>query len=241
MKSTFIQDLAEYTIDLRGESWTQGSRIMGSLKLKPKAELDLSTIGVYLAHVNSKKFKAKDNKAFKIIQEKICEEDNTRFQFQLPKDCPITETTGGLYIVCGQKDKFFDGGHIELKVTPHKIIKELIQIFEFQYRFTFKALKNKAGFLETIVKMPDAKKYTSVQQLKLQMKMQEDTLSLKFLFKLKKIDFSSSSLGAIDEQLEIVKELTPEDYQIYGDAINQEGICKHIDEVLDKAKLKSFL
>lgn len=241
MKGTFIQSGIQYTLDVKGESWKQGERIMGSLNIESQESLDLSNTGVFLAYVNSKKFKAKDDKAFKILDEVLCEENSTRFQFQLSKNCPITESLGSLYVLCGPKDQFYEGGHLELQVTPHKIITEFMQILEFQYRFKFKPLKNKKDYIEGTIVVPDSKKYTSVQQFKLHMKMTNEILQLKFQFKLKKVDFSSRAMGTTNENLEVTREISPDDYLIYGDSINQDGICKHMDEVLEQIKVKSII
>lgn len=252
MKGTFFQKPLEYTIDIRGESWTQGSRLMGSLNVKNHndEDVDLSTIGVFLAHVDSKKFKAKNEKAFSIREDSLFDSGTTlskdevktcRFQFQLPKDCPITEKSGSLYLVCANKSNLFNGGHLELNITPFKLIMDFIQVLEFQHRFKIKSLKNKKDSIEATIAVPTTKDLTSVQKLKILLRMNGEDLETVFQFKLKKAVYGEGGVSTEDVDLNIERVLTKADYEIFGDAFNQEGVSNIVNEIMGKVKVKSFV
>ncbi len=69
MKGTFFNKPLEYKIDIKGESWGQGSKVAGTLSISNHGtdEIDLSQIGCHLCFTNIKKLKAKDVKAFQLI------------------------------------------------------------------------------------------------------------------------------------------------------------------------------
>ena len=251
MKGTFNHSPLEYSLNIRGESWKQGERLRGSLKVKNTSseELNLSNYGVTLAFGDIKKLHSKKDKAFTNSAEVLFEdlllapnsEENLSFQFQLDKDCPITEKASSLYVLCGEPEKPFEGGLLQLAIAPYTVISNFTHVLETIYRCKIKSLKNKKGQIEAKVQVPDSKSYAAVQALSLLMRLTGDQLELSYTFKLKVTNFEHGIMGTKDEVREIKSVLSPDQYQIYGDSPNQEGIGKAIDEVLEQIKTKSFL
>lgn len=244
MKGTFFAKPLEYKLHVEGESWTQGSSVKGTLSVENHSSdsVDLSKIGCHLCYCNSKKLKARDIKAISCTESVLIAEGSREleFDFKLTDDCKITENTGSYYIICGDLENPFDGGMLELNVTPAVTIVSFVEVFEQFFRFKFKKYKSKKEYIDAQVVAPSSKEWSRIQKLNLQMKMDGKNLEIKFIFSLKNVAFESSNATTKDAALEICKVLSERDYSIYG-STNQDGICKVINEVLDQVKLKPFV
>ena len=241
MKGIFFSKPLEYNLDIDGEVWTQGSYIKGSLMVSNHSNLaiSLNNIGCHLCYSSSKKFKSKDPKSINLIESTLLQEGKTKldFEFKLKNNCPITESTGTLIIICGDISKPFEGGFLELNIKPMNPIIYLTETFEMFYRFKVKPFKNKKDFIEAPIKAPDSKEWASIQKMALQFKMVTDELEIKFIVTLKRLSFDDSPHKTKDEKKEIIKILTKKEYELYGSA-NQEGIKKILDEVMSEIKIK---
>lgn len=251
MKGTFFQKPLEYKLNIDGESWTQGSQINATLSIANHSseKIDLSSIGAHLCLATTKKLKAKDDSAFTFIESALMtdkeleanSEVELSFSFNLASDCSITENTLSLYILCGSKESPFDGGMLQLKVVPTPSIISFIEVFENFYKFKFKPLKNKKEYVEAKVTPPDSNDWRSILSMALKMKMTESDLELIYSFKLKKMSYEDSIMGTKDSKLDIKVLLTKKEYSGFGDVVNQDGIMKSINEVLEQVKLKAIL
>ena len=136
MKGTFFQKPLELLLHVDGESWKQGDTITGNLNVKNhnSESVSLKDFGVTLVFGASKKIKAKDPNAFEFQGEKLFEgsaevaggsETELAFSFILEKNAPISEKSQGLFMLCGYKDKPFEGGMLELNVLPIETITNL--------------------------------------------------------------------------------------------------------------------
>lgn len=241
MKATFFAKPLEYNLTIDGEAWTQGSKITGKLTLTNHGSeaLENKNIGCHLCLCSSKKFKAQDPKSITVIESLMLAPNQSElsFEFQLANDCPITDITGSLYILCGDMTKPFEGGFLELKITPMAPIMYFVQAFELFYRFQIKAFKNKKGFLEAALNAPDAKEWTRIQKMSMQLRMNEKDLEVKFSIAIKSLSFEAGPSKTKDEKKEITKVLTPKQYELYGSA-NQDEIKKVLEEVISEIKLK---
>jgi hypothetical protein len=251
MKGTFFQKPLEYKIDINGDSWAQGDSIQGSLIVQNHSndEIDLASTGCHLCSISHKKLKTKDKSALNMLNQKVFEntkisalsQTNFDFNFQLAPDSSITDTTEGLYLICGQLETPFDGGILQLKITPIKIISDFVEIFENFFKFKFKALKNKKPFIEAKITPPDSKEWTAIQTMSLKMRMIESKLALDFNFKVKKMAYDLDVVLTKDKQIIINKLLEKNQYSQYGTSPNQEGIKQAIQETLDQVKLKPLM
>lgn len=160
----------------------------------------------------------------------------------MAQDCFITDKKSSLYLLCGHKESAQIVGNLQLEIKPVKIISDYLQIFTDMFRFKVKGYKNKKNTIEIEMTKPDMKEFTSIQQLKLLMKLNQQNIEIKYCFKLKKMSFDKSNpLKAEDVTLELPQTLTPANYKIYGEALNQAGITKCIDEILAQVRVKSFV
>lgn len=243
MKGTFFAKPLEYNLNIDGESWTQGSSIVGTLSVTSHGEVtDLSRVGVHLCYCTSKKLKAKDPSGITLIESFLLTQDcnDLAFEFKLDEACAISESSGGHYILCGDLNRPFDGGMLELSVGPAKTISSFVEVFEQFFRFKLKKYKSKKGFIEAGVTPPSSSDWSRIQKMVLQLRIVEKSLEVKFLFSLKNATFQSATDKTSDEKLEIIKVLTEREYSLYG-STNQDGIRKVIEEVLEQVKLKPIL
>lgn len=241
MKAIFFSKPLELNLTIDGESWVQGANVEGTLIVSnhSNSTTNLSQIGCHLCYCSSRKFRAKDPKSVTVIESTMLGKDQSEliFNFKLQNDCPITENSGSLYILCGDISSPFEGGFLELKVSPMAPIVYFVDHFELFYRFKVKAFKNKKGFIEAAVHAPDSKEWASIQKMTLQMKMINDELEAKFQVTLKRLSFDCGPQKTKDEKKEITKTLTKKQYDLYGSA-NQDGIKKVIDELISEVKVK---
>lgn len=246
MRGTFFQKPLEMTLDIKGESWKQGDKVEGVLSLKTHADsTQLSeNFGLTLALGDIKKFQKKDPKALKSIEfipvsEKTVEtsgEIQTPFTFELTEDCAITEKASSLYILCGEKERPFEGGHLQLKIGPRPEFMEVLNIFQTFLRFHLKGMKNKKGFVEAKLIPPNSQELGMLKELLLGMKKEGENLKLDFQMKIEKMNYANGDAKLSKEKLSKSIELTPKQYLIYGNAPNQEGIQSAVHSVLEEVK-----
>lgn len=237
MKGTFFQKPLEYGLEIQGESWKQGDKVSGTLSVKDHGGGDLSKVGVSLAMVDMKKFKAKDPKGVQILTHIPNNgTESLDWEFQLAADSPITEKANSLYILCGDQEKPFEGGHLQLQVDPVATLSNFLEIFENFFRFKVKGLKNKKGWVEAKMASPGSRELGAVEQLLLHMKMNGEDLELKYQFKVKKLAYAETGVEAKSVKMDFEQVLGPKQYKMFGDAPNQDGMMKAISEIIDQIK-----
>jgi len=252
MKGIFICGQLELELHVDGEEWLQGTRVKGQLKVRNREDQKktITSFKVELAQGNKKKIKEKSISAFSML-EKVSFSDTSvvesqdenilPFFFDLESNCPVTEKSAGLYLLCGEGENPYLGGMLELNITPHQVIKNYFHVLENLFRFKVKSYKTKKGALEATVTVPNGKDFSSVQSLKMLLKMNDKNLEIQFLTKVKKMSFDGGVMSTKDSIVDIEQVLTPEDYYIYGESINQEGISKFIESYLEQVKLKPLI
>lgn len=247
MKGTLFQKPLELTLNIDGETWKQGEEIIGTLTVKNHGNdnVDLSMTGVTLAIGDGKKIKAKHEKAFVIQDQALFGEDiqlasNEQkvldCSFKLSKDSAITQKADGPYIVFGDSSNLLEGELLQLQVMPIASITNFLEVFGNFFRFKTKTLKNKKGYIEAKMEAPGSKEYGAIEQLMLLMKMDGENLELKYTFKVQKLAYQTAGVEAKSEKVELNQTLTPRQYKIYGDAPNQDGMMKAIEEILREVK-----
>jgi len=244
MKGTFFQKPLELILNVEGESWRQGDTISGNLVVKNHGAetFPLKDFGINLSFGSAKKkiFSSLEEHLFKANAEiESGSEAELPFKLNLEKNSPISEKSQGLYVFCGSKED--QSNMLELNVTPCGAIGDLLRVFENLLRFKVKSLKNKKDSIEAIMVVPPSKDFSSVQQLKVLVKMDEDNLDVNFNFKLKEISFEGGVVSTKDKTLKVKKLLTPKDYLIYGDAFNQEKVLNLLQEVIEEVRVKPII
>ncbi|MCO4793751.1 MAG: hypothetical protein KC493_08570 [Bacteriovoracaceae bacterium] len=250
MKGTFFQKPLEYSIEIFGESWNQGDNVKGHLIVKNHGpeELPLNKSGVTLSLTDAKKFKAKNAAGVSVLTTEAFDEAKTvpaggqeklDFEFNLASDCPITEKSSSLYINCGELSDPFSGGNLQLTIKPIATISNYLEVFENFFKFKVKTIKNKKGFIDIKMAAPDSKDFGSIEQLNLNISVQDTNLSIKYLFKIKKLAYEAGNVSAKSEKKEIEQTIGKRQHTAFGDSPNQDGIMKAISEVLDQIKSKA--
>lgn len=251
MKGTFFQKPIEYNIEVLGESWNQGGKVSGTLIVRNHGTdpVELKGKGVSLCLTDAKKFKAKDPAGITPIETKEYSTDLTvspgseeslEFEFQLEKDCAVTEKASSLYVNCGELEDPFTGGHLQLDVKPIGVINNYLEILENFFKFKVKAIKNKKGFIDVKLVAPDSKELGAVEQLNLNLAVSGDDLNIKYIFKLKKLAYDEGSVSAKSEKKQFEQTLGKRQHTAFGDSPNQDGIMKAINEILNQIKSKSL-
>lgn len=246
MKGTYFQKPLEFNLFIEGESWGQGDLIKGQLKVKNHSpeDIDLSSFGVQLAWGEDKKLKDKSKDSFSILSEKSFDkevlkkeaEESLEWEFKLGEDSPITEKKASLYLLYGNEEGVWQGGQLHLKIVPHKMITDFFNVFETFFRFKVKDFKNKKGFIDAKMIPPNNKDFISVKSLNCQIKTVDKNLDLKFIFKLKKLNYAQNEMTLKDETKTIEKSLGPKEYLMYGKDMDQDKIQKLLQSVLDEVK-----
>lgn len=251
MKGTFFNKDIEFSLEINGETWKQGDTISGNLKIlnRSSESVGISKIGCFLAIGNAKKIKEKHAAAYALLDKSLFGEEDVLapntdkkldFNFELSKDCHISEKASSLHLLCGIDGEKIDVGSLRLSIVPFEVISQFLEIFENFYKFKVKSLKPKKNFIEATIAVPPSKEFTGVEQLKLMTRMDGENLELNYRFKVKKLDFSAQSTKVKDEVVVVENILTPKQYHIYGSAINQDEIISHLDNVLGNVRVKSF-
>ena len=252
MKGTYFQKPLEFNVLIDGESWHQGHTISGSLKVKnhgPELK-NLSDIGVQLGFAQAKKLKAKDSECFEISSKSYFDESETlnegeekemSWSFTLAEDALITEKNAGQYLLYGTTQGIWQGGQLELNILPSPVIQKFFEIFELFFRFKVKEFKNKKGLVDAKMVAPQNREYANIKALNCQIKNIDSKLIIKYIFKLKKIDYLENEMKLKDETQKMDFELGPKDYLMFGKDIDQTKVENHLRSVLDNVlKIKKF-
>lgn len=252
MKAVFFQKPLEFSLEINGEVWHQGDTVQGKLSVKNHGtdQIDLKDAGVTLALGNTKKVKTKEADAFTVISEKTFKDSevskivdvlNLDFEFQLSEDCEISENAKSFHLICHTNENLHDIGHMRLNIIPAKTLSDFLEVLLDNFRIKTKSFKNKKDGVEATMVVPDQKDFSNIGQYKILMKMDGDQLNLKHQFKIKKISFEDGVQKVKDEGKSLVQSLSPEDYLIYGKALNRDGISKRVEEILEQVKFKPLI
>jgi len=243
MRGIIIKEGSQLIIETENEEWFQGSEIKGTFQII--GDYCNENLKLALCYGNSSKLKKKDKNAFKIIDTSELTplvNNSMNFSFQLSSNCEISESTGSPYLVLFENEEdLFWGQQLALKINPHSVISSFIQVMENFYRFKIKTFKNKKGWLEGKVIVPESKDLSSVVQLNTLFKMDDSQLNIKYNFKLKKVNYENGLMETQDDQKTIDLSLTEKDYQYGKDAPNQDNICKIIETVIDEIRVRPIV
>ncbi len=251
MKGTFFMKPLEFNIHILKESFEQGDMIKGEIKVynHETADADLSSFGVMLALGDTKKIKNKQENAFSLVSSflfkkpplKGKEEVMLDFLFPLDPNCPISEKSSGLYLLCGKESDLLNSGPLELNITPCNWLSKFVETLVLFYRFKVKSKKSKKGAIEYKLQAPDSKEFGAITQLILNLKKNNEKILVNYQFKVKKLSYTEIGVKAKDEIINIDQVLETMDYKMFGDSVNQDGIKKFLDEALSQVKRKTLI
>ncbi len=248
MKGAFFQKPLEWHIDVLGEAWSQGELIKGELRVKNLGDspITLEGAGVRLSYADIKKVHARDEQAFKEEAKVLFpagttiasqESKTLALQFTLPINCPVTDSKASYYVTYGLTAK---ESNLQVHVGPRKLFTEILKLMETFQRFKPKSIKASKGAVEFKLLPPTSREYAHVEALHLEQSLEGDHLKLDFTFKVKILDPNSVTTKVAKDERHVSKVLTPREYSLGRDMINQDGILKALDEVLGQVKMKGL-
>lgn len=246
MKAAFFNKPLEWNLETELESWPQGGVIKGLLKVKnhSASEITLAHPGVGLAWAEIKKVHAKAEGALKIETSQSLPSSTVPasgnlevpFELKLDDNSMVSDKKGTYFLTYGQNAL---ENHLQLKVEPRPLFGKLIGLLDTFCRFKLKEFKSSKNSVEYKLIPPTARDMANLESLVLNMSMSGDELNLKFDFQVKRLDTSGVTNKINKESIKLDRTLTPKEYSLGKDLINQDKLLKVFEEVLSAVKLKS--
>lgn len=246
MKGTFFSKPLEWNIETDKESWIQGENITGILRLKNHGAdtVDLTDAGVAIAYADIKKVHARAEGAMKFDAKALFTETELKgqeqkelpFSLKLPANCPVTDKKASYYITYG---KNHSENHLMLKVEPKVLFGKVISLMDTFFRFKLKEYKAVKNGVEYKLIPPTARDMANLDSLNLIFSMEGENLQMDYDFQVRKLDTSGPINKVNKVGVKIPKVLTPREFSLGKDLINQDTLLKSIESVLNEVKLKN--
>ena len=249
MKGTIFQKPLEFQIRIDGETWNQGDRVSGELTIKNHGPepVPLSAVKVLLAHGGLKKVHARAVGAFKVQSqtsitepEKLAPTGETVFPwfFPLDRNSPVSDNSASLFLVYGQCDVLEKAGQLQLNVQPFAIIQEFLKTLEIDFRFVRKNQKALKAGLEVKLDPPDSRSFSSVDQLALNFRFEEETIHIHYVFHIRKVEPTATSAEVTKQTRELEQQLEKNHYTLPSGRPNHAAMASSIREALDLVESK---
>lgn len=246
MKGTFFSKPLEWNIETVGESWQQGSTITGTLRVKNHGTdaVDLSDAGVGLSLADIKKVHSRAEGALKPLEKttftttelKAGSETELNFSFNVGPNSPVTDKKMSFYLGFG---KNFQESNLQTKIEPKALYSKIVGLLDTFHRFKLKEYKAAKKGVEFKLLPPTARDMANIDSLLLTFSMENDNLSMNFDFQVKKLDTTNATAKINKASVTIEKTLTPKEYSLGRDMINQDQILKAIEAVVNEVKMKA--
>lgn len=247
MKGTFFtKPSTEWNIETVKESWQQGEIVKGTLRITNHSTQEQSIEGaaIELAHAEIKKIQAKAPDLFKNalrcpIETKTlgpAQSYETPFELKLPENCPVTDKKASFYLSYGF------GPHtssLQLSVQPLGLFGKLIGLLDTFLRFKLKDFKGTKAGVEYKLLPPSSRDMANIESVIVTFSMKEKNLLMNFDFAVKKLDTSGVTNKIDKSKATISRELSPKDYSLGQDMINQDALLKVFESIIAEVKLKS--
>lgn len=242
MRSVFFQRPLEYQIAASGEEWNQGDPLSGTMRVRNSGGEALPAQSVRILLVYAVKKELKDGKAdpwqvletlgFDLPELATGTQHVTDWSLQLPSDCPVTDKSGTLFLLFGGIEALENGGRIDLQVRLHPMLQSFLQTFTTQFKFLEKYRKHVKGWTEVKLNPPDSQEYSSLDNLLCHLRIREEQLEVRYLFKVKVFSREDDFVKIRRKTRELEQSLTPEDYLQPGGFPNRNCFRERIDEAL---------
>lgn len=245
MKGTFFSKPLEWNIETSKEAWGQGDAIEGTLKVKNHGTemVDLSGAGVGLAHAEIKKVHAKTDGAMKFeVKETFTSSINPSetkelpFKLMLPQNCAVTDKKASFFLTYGKEAS---ENHLMLKIEPKILFTKVIGLLDTFHRFKLKEMKAAKNGVEYKLIPPTSREMANLESLSLIFSMNGENLQMDYDFQVRKLDTESVTTKVNKVGVKIQKLLTPKEFSLGKDMINQDTLLKSLESVLSEVKLKS--
>lgn len=246
MKGTFFNKPLEWNIETNEESWQQGGVVSGTLKVKNHGSetLHLTDAGVGLCYADIKKVHAKAEGILKpevklpITQKEIKTQESIELPFSLtlPENCAVSDKKATFFLTYGNGST---ENHLQLKIEPKVLYGKLISLLDTFYRFKVKEYKGCKKGVEYKLLPPTARDMANLDSLNLTFSTDGVNLNLDFDFQVKKLETSGVTNKINKETIKINKVISPKEYSLGRDMINQDQLLKIFEAVIGEVKLKS--
>lgn len=246
MKAVTFQKPVEYCLQIEGESWAQGTAVSGTLEVKSHGTVSepnsAGKIQLILARGELKKVHEKRPGAFTEIAKfdtetwllpPVGESATFSWNFDLDRNCPITDSSGSLFFLYGHATTLDTLGQIQLNIVSEPVLQAFLHAFNVHFRFVIKTQRwSKAGTTSTKLAPPDAKKFSNLDLLVLTSRFTDEDLELTYEFNVKKFEATAVSIETKKEKREYSQVLRPIEYRLPSGRLNTDYFEKLIDEAL---------
>jgi hypothetical protein len=207
--------------------------------------IPLNKAGVALAFAEIKKVHSRAEGVLKPVVEELLEQTSLNpgesidftFSLQLPPNCQVSDKRSSYFLTYGQQSL---ENHLQLKVEPLALFGKMIGLLDTFYRFKLKEFKAAKMGVEYKLIPPTSRELANLETLGLTFQLKDELLVMHFEFQVKKLDTSSVTTKLNKETVKIVKELTPREYSLGREHINQDQLLKVMESVLSEVKMKGL-
>jgi hypothetical protein len=246
MKGTFFSKPLEWNIETVGESWQQGEVVKGTLKVTNHGSeaQNLEGAAIELAHADIKKVQTKVPDLFKhairfplnLTSLEAGKTHEMNFEMKLPDNCPVTDKKASFYLSYGNGAST---SSLQLSVQPLALFGKLVGLLDTFMRFKLKEFKGSKVGVEYKLIPPSSRDMANLDTAVVTFSMKEQTLLISFEFAVKKLDTSGVTNKIDKSKVTIQRELSPKEYSLGRDMINQDQLLKVFESIISEVKLKS--
>jgi hypothetical protein len=243
MRGLFLQQPFEFRLDVKGENFVQGQPVECILRVKnhaaePKAVANPKLI---LALANLKKVKAKDPTAFEVLAEvelergvEVAANGEYLFEHTFPTDlnAPITDKAQSPYLLYGNSEPLSELGQLLLTVNLHPNLKAIFDTLTTVFSFVPKGESSKNGWTSVKLKPPESRRMSFVEELNLSARFEAESLSVKYVFSVKKFDTAMTTVNVKKGKTEVHQEWPTSEYLFGGGFVQQQYVERMIDAAL---------
>jgi hypothetical protein len=243
MRGLFLQQPFEFRLDVKGDHFTQGQSVECVLKVKNHAAepKTITCPRLLLTLASLKKVKAKEPSAFEVLTPVELERGvevaaNGEYVFEhtfaLARNCPITDKAQSPYLLYGNAEQHGELGQLLLTVNLDPHLKAIFETFTTLFSFVPKGESSKNGWTSVKLKPPESRRLSFVEELNLSARFEDDSLSLKYLFSVKKFDTGMTSVNVKKGKTEVQQSWPTSEYLFGGGFVHQQYVEKMIDAAL---------
>ena len=248
MRGTFFKQPLEFKLDVKGDEWRQGDSISCALSVKNRGTSTESLAGLFmnLACGDIKGVREKSAEAFSVISAaemaapaalEAGQDYAAPWQFDLDRNCTITDKGQSLYLLCGKGSPAEIAGQLAVNVLPHPHLEAVTSLLESSFSFVLKSQKSKKDWVETKLKAPGGKDFPTLEHLLLSMRFEGEVLQLKYCFQVKALQASATTLEVKKAKRELLQELPMNSY-LLGGHVDNDKIEEKLSEALEPFRTK---
>lgn len=245
MRGVFLQQQLEFRLSVDGENFKQGDTLPCMLTIHNHTDViqDIGNLKLCLALGDIKKVRGKLADAFTVLEEatlvagseiKAGEELQFEWECKLDKNAVVTDKSQSLYLLFGNSQNINTLGQLLVTVQPHPVIESIITTLSSAFQFVAKSYKSSKNGLAIKIAPSSATRFAMLDLLTLNVKIEGDTLQMKYVFDLKKFEATALSLAVGKNKITVQQTL---DNYIQDGYINHSYIESKIEDAFKEANL----